>query len=222
MPPWKVRDQCEDVLPRLKPCLLLPWHRDSECQALALPGLFSHSPLCSHPLAPCAPLEGPWLCPGVGRVLQGGSSSRCHSSLPPGANMVTERAPVSWPCHPRVPGLAVPGELGRVPAGATAAPGAVGVVPMGHRGREKGEFSPWTHGHGLGAVNRAASLPRSASVSLSSCLALGMQGPCSPCCPPDTAGRPCPARGSALCFPSRSWAGSCPRGTGGEPGDERL
>lgn len=30
--------QCEDVLPRLKPRLLLPWHRDSECQALALPG----------------------------------------------------------------------------------------------------------------------------------------------------------------------------------------
>lgn len=66
---------------------------------------------------------------------------------------------MSQPCQPGVLGLEVPRELGSSPACATAAPRAVGIVPMGHRGWQEGKFSPWIHGHDLGHVNRNASTP---------------------------------------------------------------
>lgn len=150
------------------------------------PGFSLSAPRAVTPSLPVPP-RGPLAVPGVGRVLQGGSSSCCHSSLPLGANMVTERCQ----CASRA-------SLQCLPACATAAQGP--WVPGGRRGQQKGEFSPWVHGH----VNRAASAPQCLSFPLQP--RPGQAHPLFPCALGHSrAPLPCPGLSPALPFQELGW-----------------
>lgn len=199
--------------------------------------VFLSQTLAQSPCAILCPLRGPWLCPGVGRVLQGGSSSCCCCSSPsprskyghgvsagvpavPACVLVSLQCqPECWcPCSAGVP--AVPAwqcwcprsaqGAGQGPCLCPCCPRGCGCCASGTLCAQKGEFNPWIH---LGHVNRAASTQQCLSFPLLP--PPGHAHPLFPCCPLGTSGHPCPARAQpVLPFQGLGWLlpPRCPRG----------